>query len=70
MQKELSKITRTEWIKWQWIDVTEIGDGERFMLRNYLRTPDEAAQAAENWDMTAEERGAAEPEPAGEGAAE
>ena len=58
-KKVLSEITRAEWIKWQWIDVTEMGDPERVMLRNFLRTPDEAAQAMEEWDMTAEERKAA-----------
>ncbi len=55
-KKVLSEITRAEWIKWQWIDITEMGNGERVMLRNFLRTPDEAAQAAEDWDQTAEER--------------
>jgi len=60
--KVLSEITRAEWIKFQWIDITEIGDEERFFVQSYARTPDEAAHAMEEWDMTAEERGMAEPE--------
>lgn len=56
MEKKLSEITRTEWVAYQWIDITEMGDQERMFLRHLGRTPDEAAQAMEEWDMTAEER--------------
>lgn len=55
MEKKLSDITRNEWIKYQWADVTQLGD-ERTMLRVHLRTPDEAYQAMMEWDETAEER--------------
>jgi hypothetical protein len=56
MEKELSKITREEWIKYQWFDATQMGDTERMMGRAFLRTPDESYQAMMEWDETAEER--------------
>lgn len=56
MEKKLSEITRSEWIAFSWIDATEMGDKERILVRGYRRTPDEAAQAMEEWDATAEER--------------
>ena len=62
MEKPLSQLTRTEWIKYQWVDVTQMGDSERIMLQGFLRTPDEAYQALEEWEVTAEDRGV-EPEP-------
>ena len=57
MEKPLSQITRTEWIKYQWIDVTQMGDSERTMLQGFLRTPDEAYQAIEEWDVVNQELG-------------
>lgn len=65
MQKLLSEITRNEWIRYRWVDVTQMGD-ERTMLQAFLRTPDEAYQAMMEWDETAEERGFSEEEPEGE----
>jgi len=53
----LSEITRKDWIAFQWVDVTEMGDQDRMMAKGYRRTPDEALQAMEEWDATAEERG-------------
>jgi hypothetical protein len=55
MEKKLSEITRIEWIKYQWIDVTQMGDEERMMLQGFLRTPDESYQAMEEWDTVAQE---------------
>lgn len=55
--KLLSEITRKEWIKYQWVDVTQFGDA-RTMLQIQLRTPDEAMNAMMQWDSTAEERDA------------
>lgn len=49
-RKPLSQITRAEWITYQWLDATAFGDRERMLLRGLERTPDEAAQAARNWD--------------------
>ena len=66
MEKPLSEITRTEWIKYQWVDVTQMGDTERMMLQGFLRTPDESCQAMEEWEVTAEDRGV-EDEPAPDG---
>jgi predicted RecB family nuclease len=54
MEKALKDITRTEWIKYQWIDVTQMGDEERIMLQGFLRTPDEMMMAIEEWDISAE----------------
>lgn len=56
MEKKLSQITRAEWIAFSWLETTEGGNEERTFLRNYGRTPDEAAQARDEWDSTAEER--------------
>ncbi len=61
MKKYLSEITRSGWIAFQWIEVTEIGSERTFQAIG-RRTPDEAAQAMEEWDMTAEEREEADPE--------
>lgn len=63
MEKPLSEISRTEWIKYQWTDVTQMGDTERMMTQGFLRTPDEAYQAMEEWEVTAEDRGVEEPDP-------
>lgn len=57
MEKKLSEITRKDWIVWQWVECTQMGDEERVFTRDMARTPTEAAQAAEEWDYTAEERG-------------
>ncbi len=56
MEKKLSEITRAEWIAFNWFETTEMGDEERRFLRNYGRTPDEAAQAQIDWDDTEEAR--------------
>ena len=63
MEKPLSEISRTEWIKYQWNDVTQMGDPERMMQQGFLRTPDESYQAMEEWEVTAEDRGIEKPEP-------
>ena len=62
MEKKLSEISRKEWISYQWVDVTQGGDEERFFMRMHKRTPDEAYTAMMEWDETAEER-EVEPEP-------
>ena len=56
MQKNLSEITREEWIALDWEEATSMGDSDRTFMATGKRTPDEAAQAAEDWDMTAEAR--------------
>ena len=56
MRKKLFEITRAEWIGLQWAEATEMGDEERTFVSVGDRTPDEAAQAAEDWDATADER--------------
>jgi len=55
-KKGISEIMRKDWIKWQWFDATEMGEPERMLTRGLRRTPDEALQAMEEWDATAEER--------------
>jgi predicted RecB family nuclease len=52
MEKRLSEITREEWITFQWVDITEMGDSERIMLQRFQRTPDEMMQAMEDWEET------------------
>lgn len=56
MRKKLFEIIRAEWIGLQWTEVTAMGDEDRIFVAVGDRTPDEAAQAAEDWDATAEER--------------
>lgn len=58
MEKKLSEITRNEWIAINWVEIPgsfESGDDREFVAQG-RRTPDEAAQAAIDWDSTAEER--------------
>lgn len=50
MEKLLSEITRKEWIIYEWIDITAFGE-ERIFAQGNPRTPDEAVQAAEEWDF-------------------
>ncbi len=49
--KGLSEITRKEWILYQWLENTTFGDEERHFIPIGSRTPDEAMQAAEEWDF-------------------
>jgi hypothetical protein len=56
MEKALSQLTREEWIKNNWIDVTQMGDSERMMLQGMQRTPDEMYNAMMEWEETAEFR--------------
>ncbi len=58
-KKALSAITREEWIGLIWEEVTAMGDGERMFRPVALRTPDEAAQASDDWDSTEADRKAA-----------
>lgn len=55
-RKALSNITRSAWVFYHWDDCTEFGDSDRMMIRTYRRTPDEAAQAADDWDALEEAR--------------
>jgi hypothetical protein len=52
--KKLSEITKKEWVKFNWIDVTEAGDQERVMLKSLQRTPEEAMGAVMQWEETEE----------------
>jgi hypothetical protein len=63
--KKLDDITRKEWIAYRWIEIppTMGDDGEREFIQKGKRTPDEAYQAMEEWDMTADERGFDSDEP-------
>ena len=57
MEKNLSDITRAEWIAYRWVEEPQaMGSDERIFMTDGKRTPDEAAEAAEDWDSTAEER--------------
>ena len=51
MEKALSGITRKEWIIYQWLEITQMGDEERIFLKGQNHTPDEALQAAEEWEF-------------------
>jgi hypothetical protein len=58
IEKKLEDITRTEWIAYRWVEIPPtMGDnGERMFRTDGRRTPSEAYEAMEEWEMTAEER--------------
>lgn len=57
MIKALAEISRQEWIAFRWVEAPQpYGDDERTFITQGKRTPDEALQAMEEWDVTAEER--------------
>lgn len=60
MEKKLSEITRAKWIAYRWTEIPPVmgDDSERVFMSNGKRTPDEAYQAMEEWDVTADERDA------------
>ena len=51
MEKILSEITRKEWIVLDWCETTSMGDEDRKFVADAKRTPDEAMEAAEQWDF-------------------
>ena len=55
-RKKITEITRAEWIAFQWVEDSQMGDEERTFIATGRRTPDEAAQARDDWDSTAIER--------------
>jgi len=64
LEKKLAEITRNDWIRYDWVELSySSGDSnDRTFLRGSEHTPNEAAQAMEDWDSTAEERGKIETE--------
>ena len=50
MEKALSEITRREWILYEWLEVGNLGE-ERGFIMGSERTPDEALEAANEWDF-------------------
>jgi hypothetical protein len=56
MRKKLLEITRSEWISFVWVDDSAMGDDERYLKTESRRTPEEACQAAMDWDSTIIER--------------
>lgn len=44
-----SRLTKDEWVKYNWSDVTFMGDPERMIVRGLERLPDEAAAALRDW---------------------
>jgi hypothetical protein len=53
-EKNLSDITRSEWVRYNWLEVAPTEE-DRVFVQGYRRTPDEARQAAEDWDIMTEE---------------
>jgi len=49
-RKTQSEITRIEWIRWVWVDVTAIADKERTYIRGIERPIKEMMEAGEQWD--------------------
>jgi hypothetical protein len=48
--KQLKNITKQEYVKWHWTNITTLSAEEVTMLRGAERTPKEAAQAAKDYD--------------------
>jgi hypothetical protein len=48
--KRLSDITREEWVKWYWINVTGPTDIEPVFVQGAERTQDAIARAMAEWD--------------------
>ena len=49
-RKTQSEITRTEWIRWVWVDVTAVSDKERTYIRGIERPIKEMMEAGKQWD--------------------
>ena len=58
MEKNLTEISRDEWIAFRWVEIPpSMGDDDERMFRPAgRRTPDEALTAMEEWEVTAEAR--------------
>ena len=59
IEKRLEDITRKEWVSFRWIEIPptmDDSDDERIFRSTGHRTPDEAYQALEEWEVTAESR--------------
>ena len=58
IEKSLEDITRSEWIAFRWVEIPpSMGDEDERIFRTAgRRTPDEAYDAMEQWEMTADER--------------
>jgi hypothetical protein len=65
IEKKLEDITRKEWVAYRWVEMPPIyGDDDERMFRTAgKRTPSEALQALEEWEVTAEDRDCVEDEP-------
>jgi hypothetical protein len=48
--KTIRELRRHEWIAFEWYEVSDYSSVERRLLRGHLRTPDEGARAAKEWD--------------------
>ena len=48
---ELHDINRAMWIAYEWIEVTAYGEIERQFIQGKMRTPEEGARAAGDWDI-------------------
>ena len=49
-RKTQSEITRVEWIRWVWVDVTAVSDKERTYIRGIERPIKEMMEAGKQWD--------------------
>jgi len=51
MEKQLSEITRKEWIMYQWLETGAMDEKGRMFIRGPRKTPAESFEAAEEWDF-------------------
>lgn len=49
--RKFAELTRPEWILYRWQEVTETQDTEPRFLRGIYRNPDDAQNAANNFDL-------------------
>jgi len=53
MMRPFSRIKRHEWIAYHWMDVTSLDDKEPIFIASRTRSPDEAKNAGDNFDVFA-----------------
>ena len=49
-RRKQSSLTRDEWIRWCWLDVTWLGDSERMVIKGLERSISDALEAGREFD--------------------
>ena len=62
MEKKLSEFTLKDWVVYRWDEAGGMGDEDRVFLRGQKRTPGEAMNAAQEWEVLEAIKNEQEPE--------